>query len=98
MKSIFKHNLIRMQLKQESLVILLIFIIIIRILLESTTSEKMIMLTFNNVKCRSLISDQLQKVSMSEFLFWPPVKKRKFKVNTIKPCFEMLPVLLHIDQ
>lgn len=55
----FKLYLIRVQLKQESLVISFIFTMICRIFLESASSEEIVMLTFDYVKRRALISNKL---------------------------------------
>ncbi len=55
----FKLYLIRVQLKQESLVISFIFTMISRIFLESASSEEIVMLTFDYVKRRALISNKL---------------------------------------
>jgi len=87
-----------MKLKQESFVILFIIIVLIRILLKSTPSKHMIMLTFDYVKGWSLTTYQLHEVSIRKALFWASVKQSKFKIETVKPCFEVLPVLLDINQ
>ncbi len=55
----FKLYLIRVQLKQESLVISFIFTMISRIFLESASSEEIVMLTFDYVRRRALISNKL---------------------------------------
>ena len=98
---IFKLDLIRMQLKQESLRIFFIFvraILTIGILFKSNTSEEIAMLAFDDVKSRPLVSNKSHEVSIGEVLFWASVKQGQLKVNTIEPGFKEVPVLLNINQ
>ena len=95
---ILKFDLIWMELKHEILLIFFKYAIRIRILFKSTTSKEIIMLTFYNVKSRSLISNQSLEVFKSEFLFGTSVKQGQFEVHTVKPGFEMIIVLLSINQ
>ena len=66
---IFKLDLIRMQLKQESILIFFIFTIRTRILFKSNTSEEIAMLTLDDVKSRSLVTNKSCEVSIGEVLF-----------------------------
>ena len=56
------------------------------------------MLTFDNMKSWSLISNKSDKVSISKFLFRAPIKQCQFKVKTVEPGFKLLPMLLNINQ
>jgi hypothetical protein len=90
-----------MELKHESLCIFFFFILVIftiRILFKGTTSKEIIMLTFDNVKSRSLVSNQSLEVIMSEILFGASVKQSQLEVHTTKPGFEVIIVLLSINQ
>ena len=66
---IFKLDLIRMQLKQESLRIFFIFTMRTRILFKSNTSEEIAMLALDDVKSRPLVSNKSHEVSIGEVLF-----------------------------
>ena len=90
-----------MELKHESLCIFFFFILVIftiRIFFKSTTSKEIVILTFDNVKSRSLVSNQSLEVIMSEVLFGASVKQGQFEVHTVKPGFEVIIVLLSINQ
>ena len=56
------------------------------------------MLVFDNVKSRSLISNQSLEVIMSKFLFRASVKQGQLEVNSIEPAFVVIVVLLSINQ
>jgi hypothetical protein len=56
------------------------------------------MLTFDNMKSGSFISNKSIKVSTSEVLFGASVEQGQLKVKTVKPALKLLPVLLNINQ
>ena len=95
---IFKLDLIRMQLKQESFRIFFISLVLTRILFKSNTSEEIAMLALDDVKSRPLVSNKSHEVSIGEILFRASVKQGQLKVNTIEPGFKEMPVLLNINQ
>lgn len=95
---IFELNLIRMQLKQESLIIVFILILTIWILFISASSKEIIMLTFDYVKRRPLISNQFFELSVSKAMLGASVKQAKLEVNAIEPRLEVLPVPLDINE
>ena len=66
---VIKFDLIGMQLKQEGLRIFFIFSMFTRIVLESNTSEEIVMLALDDVESRTLVSNKSHEVCMSEFLF-----------------------------
>ncbi len=66
---VIKFDLVGMQLKQEGLRIFFIFTMITRIVLESNTSEEIVMLALDDVESRPLFSNKSHEVSMCEFLF-----------------------------
>jgi hypothetical protein len=70
----------------------------IRILFKCTTSKQIVMLTFDNMKSGSFISNKSIKVSTREVLFGASVEQRQLKVKTVKPALKLLPVLLNINQ
>jgi hypothetical protein len=97
----FKFDLIWMQLKNKCLLIFFIFILVIlkiREIFKSTTSKEIIMLTFDDMKSRSLSSNQLFKTIMRELLIRASIKQSQLKVLTIKPCFKVIVVVLSINQ
>ena len=56
------------------------------------------MLTFDNMKSGSFISNKSIKVSTREVLFGASVEQGQLKVKTVEPALKLLPVLLNINQ
>ena len=69
-----------------------------RKLFESASSEEIIMLTFDDVKGRPLISHKLHELTTVEILFRTSVSQCKLKVYALKPCFKLFPVPFDLYQ